>query len=134
MLPWLLLACAHTGGVRDRIEQNALLDAATQYWLAVRWNDPVTAGAWLTTAEGRRDLGQSISKPAVRVTDAQVVQVSLDPRGEGDRGGLALVRVEGFDPSGTRLFTELVEQRWVRLAGGWRVDESQATPNDGKPW
>lgn len=134
MVPWLLLACAHAGGVRDRIEQRALLDAATRYWLAVRWNDPVAAGAFLITAEGRRDLGQSLARPAVRVTDAQVVQVSLDPLGEGDRGGLALVRVEGMDPGGTRLVTELVEQRWVRLAGGWRVDESAATPNDGRPW
>lgn len=135
LLPLLLLvACAHRGGLRDRLEQGALLDAATTYWTAVRWNDAATASTFASTLEGRAAVARAVSAPALRLTEAKVVQAAVDTPEEGPRRGVVVVQLEGYPPAGVKLTVTAVEQYWVRAGGGWRIDEARSMPTDGEAW
>lgn len=125
--------------VRSQRDTRTLAAAANEYWRAVRWGDVGTAAAYLESPDERLRLGRLASEPKVRVTDAQVVQIVLgdalpEARLPESREGIAVVRVEGYDVVSGRVDTVTVEQHWVLVGHGWRVDAERSPLGADRPW
>ncbi len=114
--------------------EGALMESATVYWDAMRWNDFGTAAGFLQDQETRlnwmTDVGTSGGD--FRYQSATVLRVEVgtasetpDERG-AVRDGTAAVQIAGY-----RLPKQLLEQRvelqhWYEVeGGGWFLDDAE---------
>lgn len=141
LLALLLVGCspALRAQMKERRDVRTLGASASEYWLAVRWNDPGTAGQYLETADERLRLGRMVAEPAVRLTDVSVVNVVVgdelpEDRLPEKREGVALVRLESYDIRLGKVEVVTVEQHWVRDTLGWKVDAEQSPLGADRPW
>lgn len=137
----LLPACdqATVERIRDRRDQAALATAAEQYWLALRWNDAGRAGLYHGTSDARLALVTGLSAGGWRITEATVLQVTVDPVPDAPapgwlRPGTAIVRVEALDNLRNKVVTETVEQHWEQTGSGWKVDDDRSAPDPARGW
>lgn len=137
----LLTACGPMAGLkmRERRDTNTLGTAASAYWLAVRWNDPAGAAAFLETPDDKLRLGRQLADPRLKLTDVSVVQVVVgdelpDDRLPETREGVAVVRIEGYDVRRGRVDVVTVEQHWVRSTHTWKVDAERSPVGTDRPW
>lgn len=137
----LLLGCppALRAQMTERRDTRTLGMAASEYWMAVRWNDPGRASQFLENADQRLLLGRMVASPSIRITDVSVVSVVVgeelpEERLPEKREGVAVVRVESFDDRKGKVEVVTYEQHWVRSTLGWKVDAEQSPLGADRPW
>jgi hypothetical protein len=125
--------------LREQRDTRTLSDAAVEYWLMVRWNDPGRAAAYLATPEQKLKLAHLLGEPSVRITDAAVIQVVVSDELPEDRlpikrEGTAVVRIEGYDVRLGRVQVQTVEQHWLKAQQSWKVDAERSPLGVDHPW
>lgn len=144
---FLLLLPLALGCTRAQIEQmhelrdkRSLGEAADAYWLAVRWNNVPAVSAFLSEGADQLKVARMMADGRTHYTETRLLQVVLGPEFEKDkqpelREGTVLVRVEGYDNSGTKLTVQTIEQHWKRLQlKGWLVDTKVSPIDEDVPW
>ncbi len=140
MLPLAACTRAQIEQMHELRDKRSLGEAADAYWLAVKWNNVGGVSGFLTDGADQLRVARMIADGRVHYTETRLLQLVLGPELEKDRQpelreGTVLIRVEGYENSGTRLRVQTVEQHWKRLKlKGWLVDTQKSPIDEDVPW
>lgn len=135
----LSLGCA-TGKQAQRTDQkeSANLGARSEdFWNNLRWQYPEAAAGAIEDELARRRWGIEAERlmGAQRITDAMLINLSLDPTPEeGARTATVQVRMEFYTLPDQVLRKETVTQTWYRGKNTWYLQWEDGNPLTGEDW
>ena len=117
------LACAH---VQDQSAVEELDHDVDLYWKAMHWQDAIAGAAFVTTDQRTEWLRvRDKAEKSLSITSWEIQGEKLDRAGQA---ATALVKITWFKLPSTVEETDLVEQRWVHVAGHWLAASEKGGP------